>query len=192
MKKIRADKYFIKKNESSQSDKKKRVRKLFVRVFLSCILGLILALISRGYILFPLKIPNQFMEPSYKKGSFVFVLLIYNKGNLKIGDVVVAKNPLNPNSIFLSRIAGKQGDKIQMIDKELIRNKNTINENSKKVQFTDKRAFFPKSFSTRDNTEEIFVKERSFFLLSDNRDESIDSRELGLISEDLIVGKVIY
>lgn len=51
---------------------------------------------------------------------------------------------------------------------------------------------FPKSFSGRDNIEEVFVKDRNFFLLSDNRDECLDSRELGLISEEKIIGKMVF
>lgn len=127
-----------------------------------------------------------------KKDKIIFVTPFFNKGNLKVGDVVLSKNPLNEETVFISRIAAKSGDKIHISNKKLYRNMNPISEESKSIQFTDKRPSFPRSFSKRDNFDEVFVKDRSFFLLSDNRDESLDSRELGLISEEKIIGKMVF
>ncbi|NUM42451.1 MAG: signal peptidase I, partial [Leptospiraceae bacterium] len=184
--------YYIKRENTSARDKKKFYRKVAIRIFLSCILGFIISLLFRNYLLYPIKISDRVMEPSIKKGQYVFITPFFNHGNLKIGDVVLSKNPLNETYTFLSRIAGKSGDRIYISNKKLFRNMNLIDEEKKGIQFTDKRTMFPKSFSGRDNIEEVFVKDRNFFLLSDNRDECLDSRELGLISEEKIIGKMVF
>ena len=92
---------------------------------------------------------------------------------------------------MLARVVGRKGDRVSLKNKKLFRNGNQISE-SDKVIFTDKRSPFAPSFSRRDNLDEILVKEKTYFLLADNRDEGIDSRELGLIAQDSILGKVLF
>ena len=95
------------------------------------------------------------------------------------------------SSVLLARVVGRKGDRISIKNKKLFRNGNQISETNF-VLFTDKRSPFSGSFSKRDNLDEVLVKEKSYFLLADNRDEGIDSRELGLISQDSILGKVLF
>ncbi len=165
-------------------------KRLFIRITLSLILSLVLVYITKFFFLFPYTIANDFMAPEYKKGTRVFITYLFQKDKLLIGDVVLVK--LNSDSsVLLARIVGRKGDRVSLRNKKLFRNGNQIAE-TEKIQFTDKRSPFAGSFSKRDNLDEILIKEKTYFLLVDNRDEGLDSRELGLISQDAIIGKVLF
>ncbi|MCE9500555.1 MAG: signal peptidase I [Leptospira sp.] len=182
---------FIKRNKESKQDSRKSIQRIIIRILISIFAGSILALTIRQFLIYPIRMENNFMAPEWKTGKLVFITPIFRKENLLIGDTVLSRSPLDPQRVFISRIAAKAGDKFEIKDKDTLRNGNPIRLNAGKVLFTDTRVF-PSSFSKRDNTGEIYVKEGTFFLLSDNRDESLDSRELGLIPESNIIGKIIF
>lgn len=130
------------------------------------------------------------MEPEIKKDSRIFLSHLFQKDKLLIGDIVFVR--INEREALLARIVGRKGDRISIKNKKLYRNGNQIAESTDKIHFTDKRSPFAGSFSKRDNLDEILVKDKTYFLLVDNRDEGVDSRQLGLIQQDSIIGKLLF
>lgn len=178
------------KSKSQLPDHLEFFKRFFIRLSVSSLLSLAIVFITKFFLFFPYTIPNDFMNPEFKKGERVYITYLFQKDKLLIGDVVLVK--LNPEgSVLLARVVGRKGDRVSLKNKKLFRNGNQISE-SDKVIFTDKRSPFAPSFSRRDNLDEILVKEKTYFLLADNRDEGIDSRELGLIAQDSILGKVLF
>ena len=165
-------------------------KRLFIRIIVSVLLSFVLVYTIKYFILFPYTITNDFMNPEFKKGTKVFITYLFQRDKLLIGDVVLVKVNSEGN-VLLARVVGRKGDRISIQNKKIFRNGNQINEGTK-VLFTDKRSPFSTSFSRRDNLNEVIVKEKTFFLLADNRDEGIDSRELGLIAQDSIIGKLLF
>ena len=163
---------------------------MFILTGVALLLGLVLAYLVRILFIFPHTIKNNFMAPNFPAGKKVYIIPSVKTSELSIGDMVLVKHPLN-NTVFVSRIAARPGDRVEIRNKVLIRNGNSI-ENSKKFNFSDKRTAFPEEFSKRDNMSEIIVKEDTFFVLADNRDEGLDSRQLGLISATFITGKILF
>ncbi len=125
----------------------------------------------------------------------------------KRGDVVVFKRPKRN---YVKRLIGMPGDKIQMIKGvlhinhkpvELVKGKEvTIPQIGKYTQYTET---LPNGVhyhildrvpsSVFDNTPEFRVPEKSYFVLGDNRDNSLDSRaklQIGFISEESLIGYV--
>ena len=165
-------------------------KRIFIRIFLSLFIAILIAFAIKMFLFFPYTVTNDFMEPSFKKGKRYYISHLFSKDKLLIGDVVLVKVD-SESSVLLARIVGRKGDRVSIKNKKLFRNGTQISEKNN-LQFTDKRSPFTGSFSRRDNLEEVLIKEKTYFLLADNRDDGIDSRELGLISQDSILGKVLF
>ena len=113
------------------------------------------------------------MEPTLTSGKIV-VMKKYNL-DLKHNDIVVIRK--NGKTI-IKRLVGLPNDSIK-IDEYLYVN-GTKNDN----------------LYTKDKGEiknEILLKEKEYFVLGDNRQNSIDSRfiEIGIIHEREIIGKIM-
>lgn len=130
------------------------------------------------------------MLPTYSAEYRLYFTPIFSEKNLYIGDVVLAEHPKQKGHSFVARILGKPGDRIEIQNKELIRNGVSVLESQ--IQFEDKRPSLPVTFSHRDNLPEVYLQPGQYFLLCDNRDSCLDSRQIGPVSESQILGKMVF
>ncbi len=101
----------------------------------------------------------------------------YLIGEVRRGDVVVLRYPLDPDVDYIKRIIGLPGDRITLADGNVWVNGELIREPY--VAEIDRTSYL--------TTE---VEEGSFFVLGDNRPRSSDSREFGFVPETYIRGRV--
>ena len=149
----------------------------------------------------------------YSKHSFPFSLPLINERVLfsepERGDIIVFKTPENLRIDYIKRLVGLPGDKIQMIDgilhindipvkRKKIRSETKLINNGQIRNVLVYEETLPNNISyetfdmgnTRaDNTSEIFIPEDSYFFMGDNRDNSKDSRFVGLVPKNNLVGK---
>ena len=149
----------------------------------------------------------------YSKHSFPFSLPLINERVLfsepELGDIIVFKTPENLRIDYIKRLVGLPGDKIQMIDgilhindipvkRKKIRSETKLINNGQIRNVLVYEETLPNNVSyetfdmgnTRaDNTSEIFVPEDSYFFMGDNRDNSKDSRFVGSVPKNNLVGK---
>ena len=126
------------------------------------------------------------MAPTIKKGD-VFIVDKSIK-DFQRGDIILYKIP-NDSSYF-QRIIAIPGDKI-----EIKRNKQQITE----VYLNDKlldETYKVKKKETSPHPKAIHfgpivVEENHYFVLGDDRDLSYDSRFMGALDKNLIIGKVV-
>jgi signal peptidase I len=140
-------------------------------------------------------------------GSFSKYLLPYQE--LKRGDIVVFRYPVDIKQTFVKRVIGVPGDRIKIENKQLLRNGKRITEPYKihKTEYIDSyRDNFPSTpylpvsdgaiqmLEKHQASGEIVVPENSFFVMGDNRDNSLDSRFWGFVPRANIIGKplIIY
>lgn len=118
------------------------------------------------------------------------------------GDVIVFKLPSDTGVNYIKRLVGLPGDKIQVKDSVLYINgqmlprtriKNFLDEDAKgnKLEIPQYIETMPNGVAYRvldqdpngplDNTEIYTVPDRNFFFMGDNRDNSQDSRVLGMV-----------
>ena len=153
----------------------------------------------------------------YSRHSIPFSPPIF-KGRLfgsdpKRGDIVVFKLPRDNKTDYIKRVIGLPGDRVQMIDNLLYINGAPVQDvvtSSDELttmfgqQITQLRETLPggRSFNIQDfgpgndldNTPVFEVPAGHFFMMGDNRDNSIDSRVeqnqgVGLVPAENLVGK---
>ncbi len=127
------------------------------------------------------------MAPIIKRGDEFLVKKL--KGyELKRGDLVVYK--LGIRETYYQRIVGLPGETIDIKRNSenianIYINDKVLNEPYKKLK---EYSPHPKAI----NYEKTLIPENSYFILGDNRDMSYDSRFLGPINKNKIIGKIIY
>jgi len=139
----------------------------------------------RGALVSPFKIAAESMSPSLFKGDLVLSnKLIYCSNNPRRGDIVIIE--LRGIS-YVKRVIGVPGDSINIKDKHVYINGKQLNEPY--IKHIDSNTI-PPQISERDNLEPVVVPPNGYFIMGDNRDNSMDSRFWGTIDRNMIKGKL--
>ncbi|WP_320199346.1 signal peptidase I [Agrobacterium sp. rho-13.3] len=129
----------------------------------------------------------------------------------KRGDVVVFRLPPNPDVDYIKRLVGLPGDRIQVTNGVLFINGTPVPKQADGVFTSDYRAdpganvpVFRETLdngvtydtldqspdSRGDNTREFIVPEGHYFMMGDNRDNSLDSRfDVGFVPAENLIGR---
>ena len=120
------------------------------------------------------------MAPNYQESDLVLYTRIH--GELERGDVVLAEAD-DGRILLLKRVAGLPGEEVY------------IDERTGSVMIDGKEQTeeYANGVTRRTVIQEypITLGEEEYFLLGDNRENSMDSREYGPVSSDQIGGKVL-
>lgn len=136
------------------------------------------------------------------QGSFSRWLLPYT--DVKRGDIIVFRYPVNPKDTYVKRVIGMPGDHLRITNKQVYINGQKLNEPYKfhKSRLDDPyRDNFPSQnfFNTSErgiemlenhvSQNELVIPPNSYFAMGDNRDNSLDSRYWGFVPRENIIGK---
>lgn len=136
---------------------------------------------------FRIEISNDAMAPTLLPGDHLLLhKAAYHTAEPERSDVVVYRYPDEDGKRFLHRVIGIPGDRVEVRDQMVLVNGQVLPETS--VQHTDRAAMVG---NVRDNLGPVIIPADTYFLLGDNREQSLDSRFLGPISKEHIVGKAI-
>jgi signal peptidase I len=128
---------------------------------------------------------------------------------IKRGDIIVFRYPVDIAQTFVKRAIGLPGDRIRLMNKQLILNGVAVKEPYvyHKTDYIDSyRDNFPSDpnvpvvesahdmLAYHQQNGEVVVPPGSVFAMGDNRDSSLDSRYWGFVPRDNIIGKplIIY
>jgi signal peptidase I len=168
------------------------------------------------------QIPSPSMENTLLIGDFLLVdklhfagdgsarhLLPY--GSIKRGDIVVFYFPVDPSQFLVKRVIGMPGDHIRLRDRmvyvngELLQESYAIHKQWIPDGYRDNFPNLPGysreidrrwrySMPLHVNAGELVVPAGEYFVLGDNRDNSLDSRYWGFVPRANIIGRplVIY
>ena len=103
------------------------------------------------------------------------------------GDVIVFRYPEDEEKDFIKRIIGLPGDIVEIKKKTVFVNGTPMDDRSY-TQRVDPGVIDP-HINPRDNFGPVTVPAQSYFVMGDNRDQSLDSRFWGFVSADKIKGK---
>jgi len=129
--------------------------------------------------------------------------------DVKRGDIIVFRYPVEIQQTFVKRCIGIPGDRIRLVNKQLILNGKPVNEPYvyHKTEYIDS---YRDNFPSEPNVHvaefaqdmllnhvqngEVVVPPGAYFAMGDNRDSSLDSRYWGFVPRANIIGKplIIY
>ncbi len=186
----------------------------------SVAVAVVLFVLIRSFLVEAFKIPTGSMEGTLLVGDFLLVNKLVYGAEIPLtkrklpgihapqrGDVIVFQWPVDLTKNFVKRIVGMPGDTLSMRNGQLIRNgKNLLEryalhnlngEHSSEEDFSWQRRFLLHGQSyraSRDNWGPLVVPGRNYFVLGDNRDNSLDSRYWGFVADSLVRGQpvVVY
>ncbi len=149
------------------------------------IVAFIGAVILRTLVVEGFIVRGDSMHPAIESGDYVFVnKLAYLFNEPKRGDVVVAVPRELPKKI-LKRIIGLPGERFQIAGGVIVlRDERTDSGQILMETYLDNPSILTEGTTT------IVLDPEEYYALGDNREISIDSRELGLIDKWDIKGKV--
>jgi len=160
-------------------------------------------------------IPTGSMESTLRVGDHLLIdKLAYAKPGpgaryllpyqgVRHGDIVVFVYPLDVRQNYVKRVIGTPGDRIRIVNGQVYRNGRPLQEpyTQRIASFSDDyRDNFPAApppdlperarQMLRDNVlnGELEVPEGNYFVLGDNRDNSLDSRYWGFVADSLVRG----
>ena len=129
----------------------------------------------------PFRVPSSSMAPVIERGDFIMADTGYFSQHAPArGQLAVFRRPGNEDVLYIKRIVGLPGDIIEIRDNVLFRNGEAVDEPYIKLAYPGRREDFA-PFAT---------PQGSYFLMGDNRHNSLDSRMMGAIPAALLHGRV--
>lgn len=200
---------------TSEEPKRSVSKKSVIREWLEAIsIAIILAFTIRVFVVQAFKIPSGSMIPTLLIGDHILVSKIaygiqlpadcelnlsfppmtcyttktlISFGEPQRGDIIVFRYPRDEDKDFIKRVIGIPGDTIE-IRKKIVYINNKPLRDQEYTQRIDP-GMIDGEISHRDNFGPITVPEGSYFVMGDNRDQSLDSRFWGFVKFNKIKGK---
>ncbi|MBO0996149.1 signal peptidase I [Bacillus sp. SD075] len=154
------------------------------------LIAVILAFLIRTYIFAPIVVDGESMMPTLQDHErIVLTKFGTNIDNIDRFDIVVFHATVDKD--YIKRVIGLPGDHIEYKDDTLYINGKAYEEPYLDKYKNQMEAGVPltESFKLEDISGSMTVPDGQLFLMGDNRQNSLDSREIGTISVDEIVGK---
>lgn len=150
------------------------------------VIALIAVLAIKYFLIQPFIVNGASMEPNFYDGDYLIVDEIsYVFDNPSRGDVVVFHAPQNYNDYFIKRIIGLPGERV-VVDDNVVTIYNKEYPNGFKLD----EKYLPKFSIEWKGYIDITLEKDEYFVLGDNRINSLDSRYWGPLKKGKIVGVV--
>ncbi|TMN23057.1 signal peptidase I [Lentibacillus cibarius] len=167
------------------------MRKSYIRRVIPIILlAVALAFIFRSQLFASYIVNGESMEPTLYDGNLLMVnKVVYNLTDVDRFDVIVFH--ANERDDYVKRVIGLPGDSIVYKSDKLYINGDYIGEPFlKSFKKTSSVTPYTDDFTLEGTTGKTQVPEGKLFVMGDNRRNSLDSRKIGFVPIDEVVGKV--
>lgn len=155
--------------EASPKAPPSRRRKLLIGAGIT----LLLAWMTFASLFTVFRVEGESMSPTLSPGEQV---VAYRYGSWAPGDVIVFKNPHDPRELLIKRVHAVAGETVALHGGTL-----RVDGAVRKLP----TAFF-------DELPPRVIQPGHVFVLGDNHASSLDSRRLGAVAENLVVGKAVF
>ncbi len=167
---------------------------------LIAVVAVAVALLVQAFLVKPYRIPSPSMVNTLRVGDRVLVnRAMYHLRDVKHGDIMVFRYPLDTKIAFIKRVVGLPGDVLQARDGVLWRNGEALDEpyvHETKGQRdpTDPAGLIAETTMAEawSLAEPYTVPPGNYFVMGDNRTNSDDSRVWGPVPEGNIIGSAFF
>lgn len=184
---------------------------------------IVIVMFAITFVVQAFRVPSESMEKTLLAGDFLLADKIHLADDggvwswilpyriIQRGDIIVFHYPVNPSTYFVKRVIGIPGDRIRLQNKLVYVNGTALKESYVVHEFQDHDLFrdnFPREGRLPSNVKqpwrsqlqqyvsgaELVVPAGQYFVMGDNRDQSLDSRYWGFVPRSNIMGRplVIY
>lgn len=151
------------------------------------VLASITIALVRFFLFKPFYVQGASMEPNFYSREYLIIdELTYRLRTPERGEVIVFKYPGDQTEYFLKRIIGLPGERVK-ISGGIVSMYNK--EHPEGIQI--KEDYLPKDLSTIGDVD-VQVGDSQYFVMGDNRPNSLDSRRFGPVDKSLIVGRAFF
>lgn len=162
----------IPRPEARGTNIKEVVREIVETVALALVIFLLVRLVAQNF-----RIEGSSMEPNLHNGQFLIVnKLVYYLHPPERGDVIVFQAPDSPRKDYIKRVVGLPGEEVEIVDGQVFVNGLRLEESY--IAEPGSRSWGPE-----------VVGDFEYLVLGDNRRNSRDSTNWGMLDGNAIIGK---
>jgi signal peptidase I len=148
------------------------VREIVETIALALVIFLLVRLAAQNF-----RIEGSSMEPNLHNGQFLIVnKLVYYLHPPERGDVIVFQAPDSPRKDYIKRVVGLPGEEVEIVDGQVFVNGLRLEESY--IAEPGSRSWGPE-----------VVGDFEYLVLGDNRRNSRDSTNWGMLDGNAIIGK---
>lgn len=167
-------------------------RKIFLLEIADTIIEIVVMLIVfiaiQYFVVSPFVVSGMSMETNLHDQEIILVnrlghskYIFRGQENIKRGDVVVFRPPIDTDEYYIKRVIGLPGDTVRFENNHVFVNDQQLNEPYANCDSNENLATFPQAWAspcTYDdvNTKSFVVPDSHYFVMGDNRQRSSDSR----------------
>lgn len=149
------------------------------------IIAILIVIPIRMLVAQPFIVSGASMDDTFHSGEYLIVEQIsYYLDDPNRGDVIVFRYPKDPNKFFIKRIIGIPGDEVTIEDGRV-----TIDNDSFSEEYVLDEPYAKEMNPAPTLTEKL--GDREYFVMGDNRNNSSDSREWGILQKERIEGRAL-
>ncbi|MFH1766513.1 MAG: signal peptidase I [Patescibacteria group bacterium] len=137
----------------------------------------------RYFLIQPFVVTGASMEPNFYDSEYLIIDEVsYRLRDIHRGEIVVFRPSNSPEQFYIKRVIGLPGETIQILEGEIsIFNK----------EFPNGHALIEEYIEDYTNGQvRVTLGLDEYYVLGDNRDASLDSRKIGPVSAESIIGRV--
>ncbi|MBS3751544.1 MAG: signal peptidase I [Anaerolineales bacterium] len=170
--------YKLPAEEIDEKEKRPGFLNVVVDILETLLLSVILFLIINA-VSARIKIDGSSMEPTLHHGEFIIVSkLNYRFGEPERGDIVVFDYPRNITQEYIKRVIGLPGDHVRIENQKVYVNGQEVSE--------------PYLNAPPVYEGEWNVPDEALFVLGDNRNNSSDSHNWGVVPMENVIGEAFF
>jgi len=163
---------------------------------------ILIVFLLRSFLFEPFKIPSGSMVPTLVVGDLILVNKFHYGIRLPVintkvvdnqpvarGDVVVFRYPVDPRQDYIKRVVALPGDEVAYLSQKLAINGRPVETVARGEHYDDESLSYAPMFSEKLTCK---VPAGHYFVMGDNRDNSLDSRFWGFVPDDNLVGRAFF
>lgn len=161
---------------------------------LAIVFAVLVAMVVREYVFTLVKVQGTSMEPSLQHNDRLYVNRFFDTPEK--GDVVIFKPASDPNRPYVKRVIATEGDTVYI---DFVTGKVYVNDEAIKEDYIKEKTrnngdyiaqLMKNGQYSRNNP--IVIQPGYIFVMGDNRNNSKDSRHLGPVPVDEVMGNAVF